>query len=114
MIRKILRRYKFDINERYATNSAVEYIPEPVRMLLWEKIDDRIAKKKRLDSVQAFEFEVGEDIKITHSQKRPSYVAKHRYPLIESLKYLDQKRVLVIDAITHCTMQLARENEEKR
>lgn len=95
---------------RYMTKGISSEVPFYLQNLMWIMIDSMEIREK--DYLQIFELSkviVNEKVfqKITHRQEQPEYKKTVTIPADE--KIVIEKKVYVIDDVSHCTMLLAEE-----
>ncbi len=95
---------------RYMTKGISSEIPFYLQNLMWIMVDSMEVEKK--DYLQIFELsKIVADgkvfQKITHRQEQPEY--KKTVTILANEKDIVEKKVYVIDDVSHCTMLLAEE-----
>ena len=93
-------------NDRYITQAASLEIPPDLQALMWEMIDERKKRRKKLDYLQVFNLEVGArgTQSLTHSQEAPAFKFEL---LIAGVAQPVTEKIYVIDDGDHSTMMLA-------
>ena len=95
---------------RYMTNGISSEIPFSLQNLMWLMIESMEIDKK--DYLQIFELSKAVTDgkvfqKITHRQEQPGY--EKSITILADEKDVVEKKVYVIDDVSHCTMLLAEE-----
>lgn len=98
-------KYKFD--NRRATRGVFNSVPHELQGYLWKLITDLLISDIEVDYLQVFEFNKKDDrtLEITHKQEVPELVNTYFINLdSNSINKLVDKKIYVIDDITHSTM----------
>lgn len=95
--------------KRYVTRGVENTIPADVQWLIWNLIDDLVAKREvEPDYLQIFELQptAGGGQKIVHRQEVPEYLAEY---VFDKVNITVSVKLYVIDDGDHCTMILPEE-----
>jgi hypothetical protein len=102
--------YNFNRDTRYLTRGVSSEVPIEVQVTIWELIDKLIVSDEKVDYLQVFRFEYKNDrFFIHHSQEQPHYQKSYEYDMRNEYYPLTNKKIFVIDDVTHSTMLFANE-----
>ena len=104
------QKYVFSSTKRYMTKGVQSEIPIDVQLKIWQCIDDLVKSNTSTDYLQVFTLDTNNDVlEVTHTQEVPEYKSNFTMNSNNKKYYFKNKKIFVIDDVTHCTMLLANE-----